>query len=194
MSIKNTISRILPGKIKKFIGPFAKRIRNASGRWRKVSTKHTRNGAGRLRKAGDRTLRRFMKPRSPDFIIIGTQKSGTTSLHYYLDQHPDMRGSKPKELHYFDRRVHSGESLVEYESAFRSFCKKIHFESTPYYIYQPGALELIKESYPEIRLITVLRDPVKRAFSAWNHYRQTFKNKHAEQFEENRRPGGQLLY
>jgi hypothetical protein len=181
--MKKIISHILPQQLKAFVRPYykawAKRIGHMSGR---------------LRKAGAAGLRKLGRPHSPDFIIIGTQKSGTTSLHFYLDQHPDICGSKPKELHYFDRRVHAGESLAQYESAFRSIRKKLHFESTPYYIYQPGALELIKKTYPGIRLITVLRDPVKRAFSAWNHYRQTFGNKHAEQFDESQRPGGQLLY
>ena len=38
----------------------------------------------------------------PDFIIIGAQKSGTTSMYSYLDQHPDIMGSLNKEIHFFD--------------------------------------------------------------------------------------------
>jgi hypothetical protein len=128
----------------------------------------------RFQEAGAATIRGLMKPHAPDFIIIGAQKSGTSSLHYYLDQHPDFCASSEKELHYFNRHVHFGKPLAEYEANFRSFRKKKHFESTPAYIYHPGALDLIKKTYPEIKLIAVLRDPVKRSYSAWNHYRQTF--------------------
>ena len=44
----------------------------------------------------------------PDFIIIGAAKCGTTALYDYITQHPDIKKSKFKEIHYFNREFHRG--------------------------------------------------------------------------------------
>ncbi len=129
----------------------------------------------------------------PDFIIVGAQKSGTTSLHYYLDQHPTLCGSNPKEIHFFDRWVNHGNTKQWYERHFRSLslARKLYFESSPSYIYYEDVPLKLKKYHPEIKLILVLRDPVKRAFSAWNMYYDIYKNNQAQWilFPDGRRPG-----
>src|SRR5690554_1848270 len=96
--------------------------------------------AKRALRSARRGLMGLLPARAPDFIIIGAQKAGTSTLHHWLDQHPGFRGSTPKEIHYFDRWVHWGRDRAWYESHFdrltplyrRSFR---NFESTPQYLY-----------------------------------------------------------
>lgn len=55
----------------------------------------------------------------PDFMIIGAQKAGTTSLHRYLQQHPQLVGSRPKEVNYFNRDIYLNKSIQDYKKNFR---------------------------------------------------------------------------
>ena len=114
---------------------------------------------------------------SPSFMIIGTQKGGTTALHEYLIQHSQLIAPKEKELHFFDTfdAVH----IQDYENKFpkKYFTNKISFESTPRYLYYPGVAKKIYDYNPNMKFIVVLRDPVKRAYSAWNMYKQMGENK-----------------
>jgi hypothetical protein len=109
----------------------------------------------------------------PDFLIIGAAKSGTTSLHYYLGMHPSLSGAYPKEIHFFDNRKGNFEKGTRwYESHFKSFKrKKLFFEATPKYMADPLAIKRIYEYKPGIKLIAILRDPVDRFYSDWNHMR-----------------------
>lgn len=128
---------------------------------------------------------------APDFLIIGAQKSATSTLHSYLSQHPKIVGSKPKEIHYFDWEIYFDKDRVWYESHFQSVEKgKKFFEATPNYIYHEKVAQLIKSFYPEIKLILILRDPVSRAFSAWNFYRYFFESGQVEMFRLRRWPNG----
>lgn len=107
----------------------------------------------------------------PDFLIIGAQKGGTTSLHIYLSRHPDLSPSLgKKELHYFDRRRDGG--LAWYRSHFerrRPFAATpLAFETTPRYLFHPEVPERIAAVLPDVRMIAVLRNPARRAVSAYN--------------------------
>ncbi len=113
----------------------------------------------------------------PDFMIIGAQKCGTSALHYYLSQHPQLIGSTPKEIHYFDKSKESRKSLHWYISHFQTprFKKALAFESTPNYIYHkhiPGELSTLGKDF---KFILLLRNPINRAFSAWNMYKDFFE-------------------
>ena len=152
----------------------------------KINSPEIKKLPRRILRAGIRIASKGLKSNSPDFMILGAQKCGTSSLHFYLNQHPNIRGSIPKELNYFTHDVHTGTTLAEYESNFKSFRKKMHFESTPSYMYYPEALELIKKAYPDIPVVVVLRDPVRRAFSAWNHHRQKYEHYRAKYARSNR--------
>lgn len=106
----------------------------------------------------------------PDFLIIGTQKGGTSSLHGYLAKHPDLSASTPmKEVHYFDTR-HFGD-LAWYRAHFQPrkpwARRPFAFESTPRYLFHPEAPARIAAVLPRVKMIAVLRDPTRRAISAY---------------------------
>jgi len=136
----------------------------------------------------------FLSSNDPDFLIIGAQKCGTTSLHYYLDQHPDIKGTSPKEIHYFDRDIHNSKSHDEYKSHFKGSNYSCYFESSPSYIYSPDTPKNIYSFYPHLNFIVILRDPVKRAYSAWNHYRDMFESDLSIEMKHKFRREGNLLY
>lgn len=108
----------------------------------------------------------------PSFMIIGVQKGGTSSLFHYLSQHPQVIAPKEKELHYFDTMLPT--PTKPYVKMFPKsyFTRKISFDATPNYIYFPGTANRIYQFDPAMKFIVILRDPVKRAFSAWNMHRQ----------------------
>lgn len=107
----------------------------------------------------------------PNLIIIGAMKSGTTSLHYYLKQHPDIFMSEPKELDFFVAERNWSKGLDWYETHFTE-STPIRGESSTFYsrchLY-PGVPERMHSVIPDARLIYVLRDPVDRIPS---QYRQ----------------------
>tara|TARA_R110002012_G_scaffold48720_2_gene126563 strand:+ start:1284 stop:2072 length:789 start_codon:yes stop_codon:yes gene_type:complete len=105
-------------------------------------------------------------------MIIGVQKGGTSSLYHYLSQHPQIIAPENKELHYFDTAANTPKKpyLQMYPKSYLT--KKTSFDATPRYIYFPGTAKKIYDFDPNMKFIVVLRDPVKRAFSAWNMYRQ----------------------
>jgi len=123
-------------------------------------------------------LRAPLRGNPPSFMIIGAQKAGTTSLYHYLNLHPDLVGSEPKEIHYFDKWINYGYPLKWYESHFKFLfpANKLFFEATPNYIYFESVARYIQQHYPGIKLILILRNPVDRAYSAWNMYYELFKS------------------
>ncbi|WP_460220735.1 sulfotransferase domain-containing protein [Psychroserpens sp. MEBiC05023] len=118
----------------------------------------------------------------PSFMILGVQKGGTTSLHDYLIQHPKILGPKKKELHFFDSCKLLKLSAYHDNFPNRIVSNKISFESTPRYLYYPGTAEKLKNYNSNLKFIVVLRDPVKRAFSAWNMYKQMIEKPHMRRF------------
>ena len=108
-----------------------------------------------------------MKARKPDCLVIGAMKSGTTSLHYYLSQHPDIHMSEPKELDYFTFNYSKGEEW--YRSHFVTN-KKLCGESSQNYTKRHDqrfsmASERIARDLPEAKLIYIVRHPVSRIIS-----------------------------
>lgn len=117
--------------------------------------------------------RRLTSPlrRLPDFIIIGAQKSGTSSLYYYLSQHPSLTLSVTKEVHYYNYYRRQGKNLSWYKSFFPLKIKSVNKktgEASPYYLFDEGAAEQIKRDIPNVKLIALLRNPIDRAYSAYN--------------------------
>tara|TARA_B100000214_G_C23955938_1_gene622836 strand:- start:1084 stop:1872 length:789 start_codon:yes stop_codon:yes gene_type:complete len=106
------------------------------------------------------------------FIVIGAQKSGTTALDHYLRLHPDICMAYKKEVHYFDNNkyfLNNNPDYSKYHSFFNPNHKhKILGESTPIYMYWNKAIQRIHAYNPYIKLIAILRNPIKRAFSHWN--------------------------
>ena len=111
----------------------------------------------------------------PSFMIIGAQKGGTTSLHKYLLQHPRLISPEKKELHFFDKTENSDISDYTKQFPVRFLSNQLSFESTPSYLYYPLTAKRVYEYNPKLKFLVLLRNPVERAYSAWNMFR-----KHAE--------------
>ena len=114
----------------------------------------------------------------PDFLIIGTQRGGTTSLFHYLEAHPSVTAAVNKDLHFFDRKYRKG--LAWYRGHFptgieRYAARTIHSsalltgEASPSYLFHPHAPRRVKQALPNAKLIVMLRDPVSRAYSQYHH-------------------------
>ncbi len=105
----------------------------------------------------------------PNFLVIGAQKSGTTSLFRYLTQHHAiLMPVIKKELHYFDLYYDRGPKW--YLSCFPFKQKgKVTGEKSPYYLYHPLAPQRSYSFNQQFKLIILLRDPVKRAYSHFHH-------------------------
>jgi hypothetical protein len=113
----------------------------------------------------------------PTFFVIGAPKTGTTSLHYYLDLHPEIGMSRRKETHFFvgPENIRSAilriSSLDEYEALFDPRFG-VRGEASPSYSAFPmhrGAPERIKELVPDAKFIYVVRDPIARTVSHYMH-------------------------
>jgi hypothetical protein len=109
-----------------------------------------------------------------DFILAGTQKSGTTALHYFLSKHPDVAMGDRQEMHFFDNEEIFSRP-VDYELLHQHFRRvptsTIAGECTPIYIYWKPAIERIWKYNPKIKFLIILRNPVDRAFAHWNMQR-----------------------
>jgi Sulfotransferase domain len=117
----------------------------------------------------------------PDYLIVGAMKGGTSALYEYLVRHPLVHRSTNEEVHYFS--LHYQRGLDWYRGHFptrmrakyvrlREGADLVTGESTPYYMFHPHALERIRGTVPDAKLMVVLRDPVTRAYSHYNHARQ----------------------
>ena len=104
----------------------------------------------------------------PDFLGLGTQKGGTTTLHRLLGKHPDVFLPACKEVHFFDQNYSAEEAWYrEHFQAARADqrCGDI----TPFYLFHPDVPGRIYQHIPNARLIVLLRDPVERAISQVFH-------------------------
>lgn len=139
-----------------------------------------------------------MKNKLPNFLIVGAAKSGTSSLHNYLNQHPEVfmpsynkEGMKVKEPRFLikdlvQHRLHNGVwSWEEYKSLFNDVKDETSIgESTVLYLYYyKHAIDNIKKYLGEdIKIIIMLRNPTDRAYSAFQHVSRGFKEQNS--FEE----------
>lgn len=121
--------------------------------------------------------------RHPNFLIIGAAKSGTTSLHNYLAQHPNIFMSDPKEPGFFAARELKhpmkgpGDSRLQklaylhpddYLGLFSAATSQSAIgESSTIYLYSESAAEQIADFYPDMKIIVILRNPVDRAYSQY---------------------------
>lgn len=108
----------------------------------------------------------------PDFLVVGTQKGGTTSLFNYLIQHPQALSPLRKELKFFDSNYFRGLAWYRAHFPLKNKLRAAHAltgEASPYYMYHPTALERIHAALPSVKLIAILRNPVDRAYSHYQH-------------------------
>lgn len=124
----------------------------------------------------------------PSFLIIGAQRGGTTSLFHALRRHPDVKGPTTgedfvrlrKEVHFFDQRYDNG--VDWYRSFFPLELRRrlarlrgrdlVAGESTPYYLFHPQVPARVAETLPDVKLVAILRNPVERAYSHYQHRRR----------------------
>jgi len=136
----------------------------------------------------------------PDFVIVGAQRCGTTSLFRALNKHRAMMPNviNAKGIHYFDTNYHR--DLAWYLAHFPSHVdrdshatkvghKAIVGEASPYYLFHPAGAERMAQAIPGAKIIVLLRDPVKRAIShhlhmVFEHYSYTARGHYASQLEK----------
>jgi hypothetical protein len=113
-------------------------------------------------------------PRLPDFVVIGAMKSGTSSLHEYLDHLPEVCMSRPKEPAYFVPERFAWRSLDWYSRFFGAKPGARHVgDASPHYTIRhvyPGVAERMHAVLPEARIVYLVRDPVERIRSEWMHH------------------------
>ena len=124
----------------------------------------------------------FEKFPLPDFLIIGAQKCGTTSLYSYLVQHPGIMSAEHKEIRYFGNPVNRARGHAWYRRQFPTISsmklleKKLGYspitgEASPH-MNKPHVPKLVHDLLPNAKLIAILRNPVDRAFSQYHHHRK----------------------
>lgn len=107
----------------------------------------------------------------PSALIIGAQRSGTTSLFNYLIQHPDVLAPLDKEIHYFD--LHYARGVRWYRGRFPYTHQlrrgALTLDASPYYLPHPQVPQRAAQLLPAVKLIALLRNPVDRALSHYQH-------------------------
>ncbi len=117
----------------------------------------------------------------PKLFLIGAQKAGTTSLAYLLEQHPDIAVSNPKEPGFFTQHYEKGTAW--YRNCFPADLPRLLVDASTGYTMEPVSGDdsgrvtglvprRIKAHAPDARFVYVLRDPVDRTISAYQHDRR----------------------
>ncbi len=138
----------------------------------------------RLRPVVWETITTLLRPTTPwrvlpDYLVVGTQRGGTTSLQKTLSSHPNIASSRlRKGVHFFDTSYHRGLSWYRLQFPTRAYARWIEWrtgaqlrvgEASPYYMFHPLAAQRIHDDLPGVKLIVLLRDPVERAISHHKH-------------------------
>jgi hypothetical protein len=128
-----------------------------------------------------------MEVKLPNLLVVGTQRSGTTSLYHYLRQHPEVFMPSRKEPRFFVssiyRNIDPGDpycmslrrnsiyTLEDYAKLFEDVTteRAIGEASTEYLYYYDTVIPQIKRFLGDVKIVAILRDPVDRAFSAYTH-------------------------
>ncbi|HUN22197.1 MAG TPA: sulfotransferase domain-containing protein [Anaerolineales bacterium] len=110
----------------------------------------------------------------PSFIIAGAQKTGTTSLHYYLSQHPELVTANVKEVHFFDGGTQETDCYLNGVDWYKAHFPLVRqglmaFEASPRYMFIPFVPQRIYSLLPTVKLIFLLRNPTERAISHYFH-------------------------
>lgn len=154
---------------------------NSSPRHRERVTASVRQHGWRMASQGSRALAR---PTSrlrvlPDYLIVGGQRCGTTTLQEHLAEHPWIVSARfMKGVHYFDTNYEKGPEW--YRAHFHTGAKRaltrmvrnvdlIAGEASPYYMFHPAGANRIATIVPQAKIIAILRDPVERAYSHYLH-------------------------
>ncbi len=107
----------------------------------------------------------------PDFIIAGASKSGTSSIYFYLSRHPQILLSHTKEIDFYWQNFDRG--IDWYLAHFPTITDRDDFltgEATPNYLRFPQVAQRIKNTFPQTKIIILLRNPADRAIS-WHYHK-----------------------
>ncbi len=127
----------------------------------------------------------------PDFLIIGVQKGGTTSLYSYLMEHPSILPPRTKEVQFFVRYYQKGSNW--YRGQFPTVIQKYYLkhvfqrdcitgESSTENLFYPHTARKVAQLLPRAKIIALLRNPVDRAYSQYRH--NTRRGREPLSFEE----------
>ncbi len=122
----------------------------------------------------------------PNFMLIGAAKSGTTSLAYYLSQHPDVYIPAEKETHFFSFDALYDKGIDFYGRTFFADAARFRAraDATPAYVhrYEKVIPRIQADLGQDLKFVVLLRDPVRRA---WSHYLHQLRNAREDlSFEE----------
>lgn len=108
----------------------------------------------------------------PNLVVIGAMKAGTTSLHHYLDCHPDISMSRVKETNFFSNEKYWSKGRAWYQSQFATGTKFRGETSTSYTAYPQAAHvpQRMHEYVPDAKLVYLVRNPVTRFLSHYVHW------------------------
>lgn len=111
--------------------------------------------------------------RKPDFFLVGAPKCGTTAMHEFLRQHPEIYLPAKKEIHFFGTDLYSPHYSRDRERYLELFAgateEKRVGEASVWYLYSKLASREIKEFSPEASIVIMLRNPVDMAYSLHGH-------------------------
>ena len=148
----------LPGRKSKHMSELPARFTRPDGDWVDPPASHKLTALARL---------------LPSFLILGAQRSGTTSLYRYLVSHPRVLSALREEIHYFDFQYDKGRRwyLAHFPAASTGLkCgRPLTGEASPDYLVHPLAPERVWAFNPAMKLIAILGDPVARALSHHRH-------------------------
>ncbi len=131
------------------------------------------------------------QPQLPNFVMIGAGKAGSTAVHRYLSQHPDIFLSPVKETNFFsyeggrpaftgpgDDQLGAARNPIVHIDDYRALFSQARDESalgeaSPSYLYVPAAPVNLQRHIPDAKIIAVLRDPTERAYSNYCMFRTT---------------------
>ncbi len=116
-------------------------------------------------------MKTAFNPSLPDFLIIGASKCATTSLHAYLNRHPEIQMPTQKELNYFTGKSNWQKGIEWYRSQFQ-IGPHLNGEASPSYTHYPSMTQVPKRIFdllPKIKFIYIVRDPLERIKSHFAH-------------------------
>jgi hypothetical protein len=106
----------------------------------------------------------------PNLLVIGAAKCGTTSLHEYLDAHPEIAMSREKELDFFVEEKNWGRGVTWYEAQFEDAPVRgessVAYSAYPFYQGVPERITMILD---DAKIVYLVRDPLDRIVSHYQH-------------------------
>ncbi len=121
----------------------------------------------------------------PNFICVGAQKAGSSTLYKLLKSHPEVHMSEQKEIHFFDNEKHYNKGKAHYASFFSEGYagEKVIGEISPDYMQFAQVPKRIKSCLGPIKIVIILRHPVDRSYSQFNFHKMLKLESSSTSFE-----------